>query len=52
MKNCDKCYWCRVAGSNGRIFKYHCKKKERKFFLPKLHGWFCKLFRGNWEGEE
>lgn len=53
MKSCNKCYWCRVAGNNGRIFTYYCKKdKHGKMFFPRLHGWLCKLFRGNWEGEE
>lgn len=47
MKNCSKCFWCRIAAHPKWIWK--CKMGRKMLYKnymnhPKLHGMFCKWY--------
>lgn len=44
MKNCNKCFWLRVAQNEKHT--WICKLFAKYMELPKVHGWFCREFRG------
>ena len=55
MKNCSKCFWCRIAFHPKWIWK--CKMGfdlGYKHYTnhPKLYGWRCKHFLDNAEFEQ
>lgn len=50
MRNCLNCYHCRVACDEKhtwmcKIGKWMIFKKDNYMEHPRLHGWFCKMFR-------
>lgn len=50
MKNCNKCFWLRVAQNEKHT--WICKLFAKFMEFPMLHGWFCREFRGFGRGRK